>query len=172
MKVCILFLTGLILTIACNDTIKVIKGCCDEPAVVSQGDVGWVYIPNVFTPNGDGLHDYMIVQGDSLKQLIYITIKNEQGATVYNASKIPINDYVNSWDGTFNGKVQRGMYSYEIRVESITGYVWEVKGNICNCPCDQDEDEDIAPIRNCEFGWCDPQIIDCNEDEGLSCFEN
>lgn len=64
------------------------------------------------------------------------------------------------------------MYSYEIRAESITGYVWHINGNVCNCPCDQDADEDIVPIRNCEFGWCDPQFIDCNEDEGLSCFEN
>lgn len=154
---------------SCHDTFQLIKGCCDDPPVHEELGVGWVFIPNVFTPNGDGIHDEFRIYGDSLRQVIELKIKGKDGLIVlHNLHLIPDSGL---WNGTVNGKVITGLYTYEITMESIDRTVKTFKGKICNCPCDGTNFDDFVPIRNCEFDICDPSFIDCDEKEYLSCFQ-
>ena len=75
--------------------------------------MGNIVIPNVFSPNGDGLHDRWIIQGIDAYPNAVVEIFNRYGQSLtrrigYNAS--------NAWDGTINGKaVATGVYFYVIQ---------------------------------------------------------
>lgn len=65
-------------------------------------------IPNVFTPNGDGINDSFAFE-NSVVQAKKLSILNRWGNVVFTS------DSVFSWDGTFNGQpVTEGVYYYII----------------------------------------------------------
>jgi hypothetical protein len=97
-------------------------------------------------------------------------IRNKDGVLVFDNANHSVNDYTTGWDGRFNGRVERGVYSFSIQAESLAGFVWTIKGNVCNCPCDQEIDKDLIPIKNCEFGLCDTMLNHCFNYEPLPCF--
>ena len=79
-------------------------------------------IPNIFTPNGDGINDYFeIGYGDDGKPIndlsVYflsnkLVVFNRWGRTVYES-----NDYKNDWDG---GKLPDGTYFYVLECKGET----------------------------------------------------
>jgi hypothetical protein len=163
----------LMLYTSCQDTITVIKGCCEMPPVISTFKDAQIWVPNAFSPNGDGLHDRLyFMSNDNVIDIAELVIKNADGTIVFKDEHFPPNDYDRSWDGKFNGKVQRGMYSYFVRAETIEGYVWEFNGKVCNCPCDDESDKNIVPMKNCIFEYCDSPGPHCFPAEYGPCFAN
>lgn len=77
-------------------------------------------VPNVFTPNGDGVNDEFRVLYRSLKEF-NIWVYNRWGKLVYQS-----NDPSKGWDGTINGrKAAEGAYFYVIRAlgtDATAGY--------------------------------------------------
>jgi gliding motility-associated-like protein len=64
-----------------------------------------VYIPNAFTPNGDGLNDIFSVIHNNIKE-INIRIFDRWGQEVYSNNKL-----TGGWDGSYNGeKLQEDVY--------------------------------------------------------------
>jgi gliding motility-associated-like protein len=79
-------------------------------------------IPNVFTPNGDGLNETFEIPGLETNSANELTIMNRWGATVYLKK-----GYKNDWSGQ---GLNEGTYFYLLRVQSATGS-WDVyKGYI------------------------------------------
>lgn len=71
-----------------------------------------VYVPNSFTPNGDGLNDVLKPLGFGLKAIVYFKIFNRYGQLVFETNTLG-----KGWDGTFKGKVQPvGAYTYMVKV--------------------------------------------------------
>ncbi|MBW6484058.1 MAG: gliding motility-associated C-terminal domain-containing protein [Vicingaceae bacterium] len=71
-----------------------------------------IYIPNVFTPNNDGINDIFEVKGSYIEN-IEVTIFNRWGNELYTWKDI--ND---GWDGNYKGElVPDGTYFYLINVE-------------------------------------------------------
>ncbi|MFN4144471.1 MAG: gliding motility-associated C-terminal domain-containing protein [Runella sp.] len=70
-----------------------------------------LYIPDVFTPNGDGLNDtWKISNAESFSE-IEVWVYNRWGEVVFYSSK----GYKTPWDGTFGGMpVSEGFYTYII----------------------------------------------------------
>lgn len=68
-------------------------------------------LPNVFTPNGDGLNDsFGILNGFIIEELNYFQIFDRWGELVFNAQ-----DKSTRWDGSFKGKaVNSSMLVYKI----------------------------------------------------------
>lgn len=67
-----------------------------------------LYLPNAFTPNGDGLNDQFNVVGEGIKK-IEISVYNRWGNLVYQS-----NNQV-SWDGTYKGDlVPQDVYSFDL----------------------------------------------------------
>jgi gliding motility-associated-like protein len=104
-------------------------GCVDTVYKVLEilEDMG-VYIPNAFTPNGDGLNDVFNVKGIGLKQEKYLMqIFDRWGNLIYQTK-----DLNKGWDGTVKGvPAQEGVYIYQVRVIG-TGNVGkkEFKGHV------------------------------------------
>jgi gliding motility-associated-like protein len=74
-----------------------------------------VFIPNVFTPNGDGANDFWQIFGNlpAFKQL-QVMVFNRIGEKVFES-----NDINFKWDGTFKGQsAPPGVYSY------VAKFVW------------------------------------------------
>ncbi len=87
------------------------NGCRDTtivPVFVSQPAL---FIPNVFTPNGDGANDFFQIFGN-LSSLRYLEVKvfDRWGEKVFES-----NDHHFKWDGTFKGKpMQPAVFVYVI----------------------------------------------------------
>jgi gliding motility-associated-like protein len=81
-----------------------------------------IYVPNVFTPNGDGVNDVFFIRNlpDSNSELI---INNRWGGEVYSTR-----DYQNNWDG---GEISDGVYYYRLSIpdsQALTGWVEIIRG--------------------------------------------
>ncbi|OJV30559.1 MAG: hypothetical protein BGO32_09240 [Bacteroidetes bacterium 37-13] len=79
-----------------------------------------IYIPNLFTPNGDGINDFFSVMGNLQGiKLIEIKIFNRWGEKVYQG-----NDIHFAWDGTFNGEpLEPGVFTYTMRAVFVDNHV-------------------------------------------------
>ena len=72
-----------------------------------------IYIPNAFTPNGDGLNENFKILGDPCESGNQIRIFNRWGEMVF-ATEQPFEEF---WDGRIHGqkKAPAGVYSYILR---------------------------------------------------------
>ena len=108
------------------------NGCADaDTAYVSAATVACetiipaVYIPNAFSPNGDGNNDVLFVRGQGISTLD-IRIYDRWGEKVFETSELS-----NGWDGTFKGKMMdQGVFVYTMYVQFTDGTVKDDKGNI------------------------------------------
>jgi gliding motility-associated-like protein len=84
-----------------------------------------LYIPNAFTPNGDGLNDVFKVYAEGVKEM-KLMIFNQWGKMIFETT-----NPANGWDGKHNGKIQpSGVYLYVCKLVSITGEEVIKKGNV------------------------------------------
>lgn len=86
---------------------------CSFTDSVSFGDEcpPLVYIPNVFTANGDGVNDEFCLKTENIKE-VSIVIFNRWGMKVFETTEMDA-----CWDGAFNGNAMgEGVYYYQINV--------------------------------------------------------
>lgn len=85
-----------------------------------------IFVPNTFTPNGDGNNDIFIPQGFGVDKIELMRIYNRWGELIFETQNIS-----NGWDGTFNGKpAQPGVYVYYIEAFCLNGEKSFKKGNV------------------------------------------
>jgi gliding motility-associated-like protein len=93
-----------------------------------------IYIPNVFTPNGDGENDiFMIYAGDlsQIKQVNTFMIYDRWGETIFRAADFEPMDPQNGWDGTFKGEtLNPQVFVYWAEIEFIDGLKVMYKGDV------------------------------------------
>jgi gliding motility-associated-like protein len=84
-----------------------------------------VFIPNTFTPNGDGLNDKFFIRGNGV-QKIELSIYNRWGELVYESDDIKA-----GWDGVYKGKpADPGVFAYYVKIYCIAGEELIRKGNV------------------------------------------
>jgi gliding motility-associated-like protein len=84
-----------------------------------------VFVPNVFSPNGDGKNDFLMVYGNYISR-IDMRIFNQWGEQV-----VRITDKTKGWDGKHQGKPQPvGVYVYALEVIMTDGRTIKLKGSI------------------------------------------
>jgi len=91
-----------------------------------------VYIPNIFSPNGDGSNDvFMIYGGAGVTIVRSFRIYDRWGALLFEAQNFDTNDPVHGWDGTHRGKrLNPGVFVYVAEVEFIDGISIPYKGDV------------------------------------------
>jgi gliding motility-associated-like protein len=78
---------------------------CEEP---------YIFVPNAFTPNNDGLNDLLYVRGNVITEL-YFAIYNRWGEKIFETTDQNI-----GWDGTFKGKaLPPDAYGYYLRYKCV-----------------------------------------------------
>lgn len=94
-------------------------------------DTSLVKVAPVFTPNGDGVNDKLIIKTRSLQSLNF-TVLNRWGKVVYHFSTnnyLPENSEVAAWDGRVNGKLcPAGVYFYVVDAQGRDGVRRRTKG--------------------------------------------
>ncbi|MEM8569115.1 MAG: gliding motility-associated C-terminal domain-containing protein, partial [Bacteroidota bacterium] len=103
-----------------------IKRCeASDEVQVSIGQVQDPIIPNVFTPNGDGINDYFSIFPNKINAIELInelTIYNRNGKPVFEKKLFQPGIPELGWDGTANGnKAPFGVYYYSASVSFING---------------------------------------------------
>lgn len=86
-----------------------------------------IYIPNAFTPNGNGVNDQWQIYGN-LKALKFLDIQvfNRWGELVFRS-----NDLNFTWDGTYKGaKQEPAMYVWQLDLTFIDGHDINQKGSL------------------------------------------
>lgn len=88
-----------------------------------------VFIPNAFTPNGDGANDIFMVHSDSGAVSAHVRIFDRWGEWVYDKPNATLNNPEDGWDGKHNGNDSpAGVYVYFIEVEFIGGEILPYRG--------------------------------------------
>ncbi len=89
------------------------------------------FLPNTFTPNGDGVNDYFYPRGTSLYNIQSLTIFNRWGQMVFQRRNFPANASTMGWDGTFNGHpAAADAYVYIVEVICENSQVIALHGNV------------------------------------------
>jgi gliding motility-associated-like protein len=106
------------------DTITVsVKDCPPEPE--PEPVYNEIFIPNIFSPNNDGLNDVLYVRGEGIAQLSFI-VYHRWGEKVFET-----NDPNQGWDGMFKGKqAETGVYVYLVEARLENGQTVKRSGNV------------------------------------------
>lgn len=84
-----------------------------------------VFVPNVFSPNGDGFNDVLRIRGKGIEELQFIVF-NRWGEKVFETS-----DVNSGWDGTYNGEpMNLSVFVYVLKGKYKNGKFFDVKGNV------------------------------------------
>lgn len=84
------------------------------------------YLPNSFTPNGDGLNDIFRPIPVGIRSTDYFRIFNRYGTLLYETRQ-----WMQGWDGNINGKpAASGTYVWIIKGVDKNGRIVEMKGTV------------------------------------------
>jgi gliding motility-associated-like protein len=98
-----------------SDSIEIFE-LCDYP----------LYMPNAFTPNGDGVNDVFRVPALNKNNLVRLTVYNRWGQ-VYFQTKNP----AQGWNGRFKQQeAEGGVYIYYLEMSGLSGHRLVEKGTI------------------------------------------
>jgi len=107
------------------------SGACKEIVTVSveaysAGCIdGDVFVPNTFTPNGDGKNDILYVRGIKVDD-VYFAVYNRWGEKVFETS-----DKTKGWDGIYKSRpADVGVFGWYLKVKCINGEENFQKGNV------------------------------------------
>jgi gliding motility-associated-like protein len=101
-------------------------GCVDEYTVTININDPVIWIPNVFTPNGDGVNDVFVLPFDGFISFD-ILIVNRWGNVMWNQSD---QTGIDLWDGSNKGgkKCVDGVYFYKLKGEMYGGTLVDQHG--------------------------------------------
>lgn len=103
-------------------------GCADSTThLVSIQKPYYFYIPNSFTPDGDGINEIWVPLGEGVDESNYVCmIYDRNGRLIFQT-----NNLRQGWDGTCNGKpVPLGAYVYVIQTSSMDAEPKEYIGTV------------------------------------------
>jgi gliding motility-associated-like protein len=109
--------------------VKNSNGCIDTliKKIVVGEDYG-IYVPNAFTPNGDGVNDVFQPKGFGITKY-ELNIFDRWGEKVFSTKT-----FEEGWDGTIKGRtnksIEEGSYSWLINVTNVYGKAHELKGHV------------------------------------------
>ena len=90
-----------------------------------------VFIPNTFSPNGDGNNDIFYPRGTGLFTIKALRVFNRWGEVVYEKDGFLPNDPAAGWNGTYKGVKQNpDVYVYTVDILCDNNTVLTLKGNV------------------------------------------
>lgn len=96
--------------------VKVHELICEEPDI---------FVPDAFTPNGDGNNDMLFVRGRNIADLEF-KVFDRWGEVVFQTT-----DQAVGWDGVYKGRpVDPAVYVYWLTVHCLDGQKFFTKGNV------------------------------------------
>jgi gliding motility-associated-like protein len=103
------------------------SGCSDEiTKVVHIHPEYTIFIPNAFTPDGDGINDIFEAKGNGISGF-EMQVFDRWGGVVFESSNLEL-----GWDGTnFSGDpTDNGIYMYHVALYDYNGRLWVYNGEL------------------------------------------
>lgn len=92
---------------------------------------GNLFIPNTFSPNGNGVNEYFYPMGKGIARIKSFRVFNRWGEVVFERSDILPNNPSYGWDGTFRGrKLTTDVFIYTCDVVCENNTVLTYKGDV------------------------------------------
>jgi len=94
---------------------------------------GSVYVPNIFSPDGDSKNDWLTVFGNPAKVLgvELFQVYDRWGELMFETQSLGLNDEQSGWDGTHRGKkVLPGVYIWRADIRLNYGSLLQKKGEV------------------------------------------
>ena len=112
-----------------------IYGCKaqDNICIIAFCEASQVFIPNGFTPDGDGVNDYLWIKARGIKSVKSFRIFNRWGQVVFERANFTPVDYdkINAWDGRIKGVIApTEVYIYTCEVVCENGTKFTYTGNV------------------------------------------
>jgi len=90
-----------------------------------------LFIPNTFSPNGDGKNDVFYPRGIGLGKVKFLRVFNRWGQPVFERMNFQVNDPLSGWDGTFHGKkALPDVYVFQAEIFCGNGEIITLNGNV------------------------------------------
>ena len=108
-------------------------GCTfsDTIAIKLTCSISQVYVPNIFSPNGDGKNDVFYIHGNGIKTVKFLQVFNRWGQIVFYKAESNAGDQSAGWDGNINNSpATAGTYVYLAELVCSTGEVLPIKGTV------------------------------------------
>ncbi|MFT3912042.1 MAG: PKD domain-containing protein [Ferruginibacter sp.] len=114
-------------------TLRVVNayGCSavDSVFVTAMCQKAEVFVPNAFTPDGDGLNDVLMIRGVGIRVKSF-RVFNRWGVLIFEKQNFNPNDIKYGWDGKVRGVAATpDVYVYTAEVICDNGSVYTYKGN-------------------------------------------
>ncbi|AMR30558.1 hypothetical protein A0256_03525 [Mucilaginibacter sp. PAMC 26640] len=107
-----------------TDPVSQLKSTQRATATVNLLDAG-LFIPNAFTPNGDGNNDVLYIYGSNIQSATF-SVYDQWGEQQFRSV-----NKSNGWDGTYKGRAQpAGVYVYYAEVTLNGGQVIKKRGTV------------------------------------------
>jgi gliding motility-associated-like protein len=111
---CLTQIVAPIITTAYSISVSSLDGCADSDTMtVHVSTDHHFYIPNIFSPNGDGINDVLTIgASDDVESIVAFSIFDRWGNLVFEKTNSQPNEV--KWDGTFNDKtLNPGVFTYK-----------------------------------------------------------
>lgn len=91
-----------------------------------------IYIPNAFSPNGDGVNDLLqVYTGPNVARILDFKVFDRWGEMVFSDQNFPSNDPSHGWNGQFKDKIMNpAVFAYKVEVEFIDGFIDTYYGDV------------------------------------------
>ena len=109
-------------------------GGCSAKASITVSVIcnnGNLFIPNTFSPNGDGANDQFYPSGSGIRMIKTLRIFNRWGEVVFERANFAANDAAAGWNGMYKGQLQAAdVYVYTCDVVCENNEILTFKGDI------------------------------------------
>ena len=108
------------------------NSACVTITVLNSCNESIVYLPNTFTPNGDGINDIFMIRGIAATRVNYFRVFDRWGKLVYESLNGEANQTLWGWDGTdrTGEKLNPAVFVYTYEIECINGDIVTGNGNV------------------------------------------
>ncbi|MEI6948496.1 PKD domain-containing protein [Paraflavisolibacter sp. H34] len=90
-----------------------------------------VFVPNTFSPNGDGSNDVFRVLGRGVDRVKSFRVFNRWGEMVFEKREYALSDASAGWDGRYKGRAPvADVYVYQLEAYCDNGQIIQFSGNV------------------------------------------
>ncbi len=122
-----------IITTAYTVSVSNAQGCSDLDSMIVfvERNIN-IYVPNVFSPNGDGINDHLLISaGAYIEEIESFTIFDRWGNMVYLNENFQPNDPSVAWDGKRKGlTLNPGVFAYKMIAKFADGRSEIIYGDV------------------------------------------
>jgi len=103
------------------------EGCSDrDTIVVIVSERAYIFVPNAFSPNGDGRNDVLRIRSSGFRKINHFRIFNRWGQKVFETS-----NYYEGWDGMIgNAKQQTSTFFWVINAIDLNNNEQTFRGDV------------------------------------------